>query len=201
MIIKEYMTVFIKVRIIQMGEIIDELLLETISKDEFLHRMALSYYRIQNEASGKQILDYGCGYGWGSYLLSLKAKSVEGFDIDYERIIFAKEMFRRENLNYSNQRCFENKKYDIICMFQVLQHVTSPHEVINLLSKSMKESGIIKVSIKRSCKEVQKVLKDIVIKGHLFLLYKKMYPLSLEDDVIEYGLGRRKMSRCENEKN
>lgn len=43
-----------------------------------------------NYAKDKKVLDVGCGYGYGSYLLSQKAKSVVGVDLWKERIEGAK---------------------------------------------------------------------------------------------------------------
>ncbi len=56
--------------------------LELIRGDPFLGRMLASYERASKRGRNLDVLDYGCGYGWGSYVLSEFCSRVTGYDPD-----------------------------------------------------------------------------------------------------------------------
>lgn len=164
-------------------------LINTIAKDNFLNAMFLSYIRTSPLSKGRIVLDYGTGYGCGSYLLSLNAKSVDGFDTDVKKITFAKEIFRKKNLKFFSDPSLllKDNNYDLICVFQVLQYVQFPYIAVSFLINNIKEGGIIKISIKNSYKKIQIILDNITTQNNIFvLLNKEIYPLSKEDNIIEY---------------
>lgn len=75
--------------------------LDLIRKDPFLHAMLASYDNAAAAQVQDCVLDYGCGYGWGSYILSDSFRHVTGYDPDAERISFARRHFARKNIAFT----------------------------------------------------------------------------------------------------
>ena len=78
----------------------------------------------------KNILDFGCG--WGGFLRNVKnSKSLNGIELRQECLNFIENNFKKINIS-NNINSFE-RKFDIITMFHVLEHI--PYQ-INTLVKS-----------------------------------------------------------------
>ncbi|AIQ55096.1 glycosyltransferase [Paenibacillus sp. FSL R7-0331] len=102
------------------------------------------YEILQDFVKGKRVLDAACGEGYGSYLLSKGAASVEGLDISSESIMNAQLKYNKDNLNYSvgsiDQLPFQNDSFDIVVSFETLEHVNEEmqvnfmHEVTRVLA-------------------------------------------------------------------
>lgn len=55
---------------------------------------------VLKHATGKNILDCGCGTGWLSYILSKEGLSVDAFDNNEEMLSFAKTHYTHPNIQY-----------------------------------------------------------------------------------------------------
>lgn len=97
--------------------------------------------------NNQTVLDVGCGTGIHMSLLEQAGYEVEGIDLNEEMLEMAKKRVRG-SLYIGNMLDFKlNKKYDaIICMFAVINHLTSYDELektlINFVNH-LKENGII----------------------------------------------------------
>ncbi len=101
--------------------------LQLIREDPYLSPMLASYDLAARHTCGRQVLDLGCGYGWGSYILSPHCLTVTGFDPDLERIRFARQTFHAENAQYHwDIRSLAGHTYDVVCLFMVLPHASDP---------------------------------------------------------------------------
>src|SRR4030042_1982829 len=67
-------------------------------KSGYYKYMLGRYFYASRYCRGKKVLDSGCGYGWGSYIISQIAKKVIGVDKNKKAIVFAKKHFKDENL-------------------------------------------------------------------------------------------------------
>jgi len=92
-------------------------------KEESLqrYRLAAAY------SAGKTVLDVGCGYGYGSYMLSLNASRVVGIDEDEESIQTAKARYTCRNLDFQQTETIDHisgsQRYDLVVIFEVIDHV------------------------------------------------------------------------------
>ena len=69
---------------------------DSVSLDQaspFLDDHLARYIWNQNEVKGGDILDCACGKGYGSYLMSLSAKSVVGVDMNENSLEIARSRF------------------------------------------------------------------------------------------------------------
>lgn len=88
---------------------------------------------INNIKSTDTVLDIGCGNGFSTYQIAKKAKRIVGIDIDSENIIYAKKNFSSGNMDYLNIDIMDykfNKKFDVIVLSNVLEHIEDRTELL-----------------------------------------------------------------------
>ena len=92
------------------------------------------------------LLDFGCGNAndCGKFLISPEYKYI-GFDIHIPSLKFAEKNFGNKNVSFCSK--VDNKKYDIIIISEVLEHLKHPMETLKLLNKKLKKNGIILGSV------------------------------------------------------
>lgn len=76
-----------------------------------------------------KVLDTGCGLGWGSYILSLKAKEVLGVDVNENSISYAISNWKVENLNFGIYNAldlggFPDDVIDVVTSMELIEHFT-----------------------------------------------------------------------------
>jgi 8-oxo-dGTP pyrophosphatase MutT (NUDIX family)/ubiquinone/menaquinone biosynthesis C-methylase UbiE len=88
------------------------------------HHYARYTYVAERVDKSKNLLDVGCGTGYGTELLSTHVNSAVGIDISSDAINFASQNYHKSNLEYKNCNINElTKKYDVITCFEVLEHI------------------------------------------------------------------------------
>ena len=102
------------------------------------------------------VMDIPCGSGYGSNLLSTKARTVVGIDIHLGAIQHAKEFFHKENINFlvADMQNLEdyfsnNKKFDLIVSFEGIEHINEQTKFLNEVSKLLKPNGYFIISTPR----------------------------------------------------
>ena len=100
----------------------------------------------------KIILDFGCGSGYGAYLLSKKAKMVYGIDYSRQAIKYAKSKYQKENLRFfvanacSKEEVFQimdKNSIDIICSFDVIEHLEKYFDYLENICSLLKKNGFL----------------------------------------------------------
>ena len=103
-----------------------------IARHFFAYRFARGYCR------DKRVLDIGCGEGYGANYLAQSAKAVLGADYNSDAINYAKGKYAKYNLSFSlinfTQPPNLNEKFDVICSFQVIEHIKD----VNFFLKNIK---------------------------------------------------------------
>ena len=95
----------------------------------------------------ESLLEIGCAYGFFLNLVKDKFKSVVGVDITNEGVLYAKNQLQ---LNAHKvdllQWDFENYKFDIVCMWDVIEHLKSPDLYLKKISENMTSGGILSIT-------------------------------------------------------
>lgn len=93
-----------------------------------------------------RLLDMGCGLGY----FVKKAGSVEGWDAFGCEISKPAADYAREHLNIRNIHCggaqdpfFDDKRFDIITLWDVLEHIPEPDPLLKRLSLLLKDTGLL----------------------------------------------------------
>lgn len=77
---------------------------------------------------GKQVLDSGCGLGWGSYLIIDFPREILSIETNAKALNFAKEKWKDRRLNFDNHSVLDidslNKQFDVILGFELIEHLT-----------------------------------------------------------------------------
>jgi cyclopropane fatty-acyl-phospholipid synthase-like methyltransferase len=89
----------------------------------------------------KKLLDLGCGSGYFLKYLTEKNYKCKGLELTQYLVDICKE----KNLNVSNSSLENepNLEYDIITMFDVLEHITTPIDFLKIANKKIVKSGYI----------------------------------------------------------
>jgi 2-polyprenyl-3-methyl-5-hydroxy-6-metoxy-1,4-benzoquinol methylase len=105
------------------------------------NRRAVQFNKI---LKNKDILDFGCS--WGFFLKKVKNyKSLSGVELRKECINFIKNNIKKINIS-DNVNSFD-RKFDIITMFHVLEHVPYQVETLKILKSKLKNKGKIIIEV------------------------------------------------------
>jgi 2-polyprenyl-3-methyl-5-hydroxy-6-metoxy-1,4-benzoquinol methylase len=119
-------------------------------KDEaeyYNHFMHIATYQFAlKHVKGKRVLDYGCGSGYGSHMLSSIADYVFAVDISEEAVNYAKKCYKANNLVFKAISELSNEKFDVITSFQVIEHVPNGKEYIKKLKDLLNPEGCLLIS-------------------------------------------------------
>jgi len=100
---------------------------------------------------GLEVLDLGCGGGLISEPFARLGCNVTGLDFVYENIKVAKIHAKENNLNINYKTVdLENiklkKKYEVIIIYEVLEHLNNWRKLIKSLKKNLSPDGLIFIS-------------------------------------------------------
>lgn len=99
---------------------------------------------INNSNKNFNILEIGCGPGGILSFFSDKGFDVTGIDLDDNHLEFG----RKKNLNLINRHNFNvKKKYDLILISHVLEHLKKPEIELNFIKKYSHENTIIYIEV------------------------------------------------------
>lgn len=97
--------------------------------------------------SPKSILDFGCGHGALVNFLNAAGGHIRavGFEQDASTVRFLK----RKNIPVceSAEACRERAPFDVICMNEVLEHVTDPRGLLRFLHEMTAPGGLLFVAV------------------------------------------------------
>ncbi|MBH41218.1 MAG: hypothetical protein CL685_00710 [Candidatus Magasanikbacteria bacterium] len=98
--------------------------------------------------SGKKVLDYGVGSGFGTLLLSEHASHVCGVDVFPKTIAYCKKFHQKENTKFiripdSYTTPFPDNHFDVVTSFQVIEHIPNVGDYLRELARVLKPGGTI----------------------------------------------------------
>ena len=95
------------------------------------------------------VLEVGCGTGYGSNLLSKFAKSVNACELDKNLLVRARERFVQPNLKYTDTP--EKDQYDAVVCLEVIEHMTKDYgyKLLDVVDKHLKPHGLAFISTPR----------------------------------------------------
>lgn len=105
-------------------------------------------------AHGRNVLDIGCGVGYGSRTLALRgAARVVAFDAAADAIEHARANYAHPAVDYhvADARRFEfEEKFGLVTCFELIEHVDHQVEVVRRASEHLEEDGFLVISTPRS---------------------------------------------------
>jgi SAM-dependent methyltransferase len=101
-------------------------------------------------ASGKRVLDAGCGAGYGAAELAGRARAVIGLDISAQAIEYASTNFTRDNLAFlvasAARLPIRSESLDLIAAFEVIEHLPDWRPFLDEAGRVLAPDGILIVS-------------------------------------------------------
>lgn len=115
------------------------------------HETRYQYVFKNFDIAGKSILDFGCGTGYGTYILSKKAKKAIGIDYSQQAVNYAIQKYSDTNTSFFiADACseyvatiFDKNEFDFIVSFDVIEHLERYFDYIKNICNLLKEDGIL----------------------------------------------------------
>lgn len=120
------------------------------SQDNLLFHLARYKFISRLISKKDHLLEIGCGTGYGSRFLSDYAKNVVASDLDKKIFAQAKNIFKKDNLIFTND--FESKApYDVIVCLEVIEHCTIEKglDLLLTIKKLLAPGGVAFISTPR----------------------------------------------------
>lgn len=131
------------------------------------------------------LLDVGCSYGFYLQVFKQKGYNAVGIDTSKKALDYAKRQLKLKVLESSFETYhFNPKSWDIITLFDVLEHFPNPKMIIEKIHSTLKENGIVVIQTP-NFKSIMSILTGwnwfwLLIPQHLFLYSAKSLKLLLE---------------------
>jgi 2-polyprenyl-3-methyl-5-hydroxy-6-metoxy-1,4-benzoquinol methylase len=129
----------------------DKIYWESIEEYVLFLKQNKAYHFVGDFCRDKHVLDYGCGSGYGTFVLSKYAESIVGVDIDQKVIDYCKWKYKAPNLVFQiidQKQIFKLGKssYDVVISFQVIEHVHDVYNYLLELKNLLKQGGLLILS-------------------------------------------------------
>jgi protein-L-isoaspartate O-methyltransferase len=114
---------------------------------EHYHR----YLLVRAWVTDRDVLDLGCGEGYGADLLAANARSVVGIDIADEAVQHAQRRYARPGLRFAqgsitDASSVDADSCDIVVCFEALEHVVEHQELLAVVRKALRPGGLFVTS-------------------------------------------------------
>jgi ubiquinone/menaquinone biosynthesis C-methylase UbiE len=126
-----------------------ERLIPDAQRGELIYAEHVARYRLAAQfASGRRVLDAGCGEGYGTALLASSGPaSVVGVDVDEATIEHARERYGQEfHVGDLAELPFDDASFDVVVCFETIEHITEAGRALAEFRRVLAEEGLLLIS-------------------------------------------------------
>jgi 2-polyprenyl-3-methyl-5-hydroxy-6-metoxy-1,4-benzoquinol methylase len=110
-------------------------------KHLYAYELATKYIK-----KNDNVLEIGCGTGYGTNFLSKTGAFIHAIDIDQETILSCAEQYKSDNIKFDvyngTNIDLPDKSFDVIISFQVIEHVTQEQIFLKNIQRLLKPEGL-----------------------------------------------------------
>jgi len=114
------------------------------------HHLARYQFLLPMVRPNDEILETGCGVGYGSQMLSERAHSVVAFDYSPAALEYARERHSAPNLTYLLMDCHRlalaDTSFDLVVSFEVFEHLEAPLDYLSECRRVLRPGGRLVLS-------------------------------------------------------
>jgi 2-polyprenyl-3-methyl-5-hydroxy-6-metoxy-1,4-benzoquinol methylase/glycosyltransferase involved in cell wall biosynthesis len=110
------------------------------------------YLLASGYASGKRVLDFACGVGFGSLLMAENARSVLAVDTSKDAIEWGRRFYRHPNLHFAFNddlaTSLPPKSFDLAVCFEVIEHLPTEQQktLVDSFRRLLTDDGLLLIS-------------------------------------------------------
>ena len=118
----------------------------TLSSDNVIRQRQLAaYYEACNYVEGKTVLELGCGEGTGTAILASRAREITAIDYSGKALETAANMLASKAVRFQEEQVppigAESERYDVVVIFQMIEHFADPDPLLKEISRVLKKGG------------------------------------------------------------
>jgi SAM-dependent methyltransferase len=134
------------------------------------------------------VLDAGCGIGYGSAFLARGARRVVGVDRSAAALAHARERYGADNLEFLEADLLslplDDASFDLVCAFETIEHVADQAGLLREAARVLRTDGTMVVStprVERTTREPDNPFHQVELSEHDFerLLRERFHSVEL----------------------
>jgi SAM-dependent methyltransferase len=114
----------------------------------WFRRHEVVYQRLAPRCAGRDVLEAGCGEGYGADLISRVARRVIGLDYDEATVAHVRARYPRVEVMHGNlaELPLDDASIDVVVNFQVIEHLWDQAQFVGECARVLRTSGLLMVS-------------------------------------------------------
>jgi len=114
----------------------------------WFRRHEVVYQRLSDRCAGRDVLEAGCGEGYGADLIADVARAVIGLDYDDATVAHVRANYPRVDMRHGNlaELPLPDGSVDVVVNFQVIEHLWDQPQFIAECLRVLRPSGLLLMS-------------------------------------------------------
>ncbi len=163
--------------------------------DRILKEHLARYNWAKTLCEGESVLDASCGSGYGTSILSERARLCRGVDISKEAVDYAGKRFGSDKVEFSVRDLSKGweyplDNYDVIVSFETIEHIENPRVFLENVKNRFQKKFIFSIPLNNPSEfhKEEYTLKEAVVMMHTIFDNKNIVYYTQEKDLIIRGL-------------
>lgn len=114
---------------------------------QWMLRSKFSIIRKYSIKKQGKLLDIGCGTGYFAAYMNDKNWDSIGIEADQDAKKYAEEKFGLKVFSLNDLNSFKSSEFSVVTLWHVLEHLTSPKEVLGEISRVLDQKGICIIAL------------------------------------------------------